>query len=229
MARPQAMEPRGLTGRMLAPLMERAGRRAREAALAALALQPAEKLLEVGFGTGALLERAERGFAAVVAGVDPSALMVAVAKKRLRGEVRQGICSALPWPRGSFDAAAAVHCFEYFANPGKGLAELARVLRPGGRLVMVLRPQGRRGPAWLPNRRVRPGDETGAALQALERAGFAIETGPLSRGLAVIVARRSALPAEAPVPLKADGPMRQRHGRVARRELLTALDPGGTG
>ncbi len=114
-----------------------------EAAL--LAALPARlgRLLDVGTGTGRLLELvAERAEHAL--GVDASRAMLALARARLaeRGlaggcAVRQADMYRLPFADGGFDAVAMQMVLHYAEDPAAALAEASRVLRPGGLLLVV--------------------------------------------------------------------------------------------
>jgi ArsR family transcriptional regulator len=99
-------------------------------------------LLDIGTGTGRMLEllgpRVERAL-----GLDLSREMLAVARvnlerARLRNcSIRQGDMYQLPLPRASFDAVVIHQVLHYAEHPDQAVAEAARVLRPGGRLVIV--------------------------------------------------------------------------------------------
>ena len=99
-------------------------------------------LLDIGTGTGRVLEclasRIGRGI-----GIDTSRDMLAVARARLAAaglahcHVRQGDMYALPMLDGSFDAVTLHLVLHYADRPAAVLAEAARVLKPGGRLVVV--------------------------------------------------------------------------------------------
>jgi SAM-dependent methyltransferase len=101
------------------------------------------RLLDIGTGTGAVLEwLAERSDAAL--GVDASRDMLALARARLaerglsaRCAVRQADMYRLPFPDASFDAATLQMVLHYADDPAAALAEAARVLKPGGALVIV--------------------------------------------------------------------------------------------
>jgi ubiquinone/menaquinone biosynthesis C-methylase UbiE len=98
------------------------------------------RLLDVGCGDGAYLIEAARKGAAVV-GVDASEPMLQAARQRgqaLRAdiEVRRGEAQALPFPEGAFDVVFAVTLLCLQSDPAAVLSELARVLAPGGRLVV---------------------------------------------------------------------------------------------
>jgi ubiquinone/menaquinone biosynthesis C-methylase UbiE len=58
-----------------------------------------------------------------------------------RVEVKEGGASAIPYPDASFDRVAAVNTLHFWPDPPGGLREALRVLRPGGRLIVILRPK----------------------------------------------------------------------------------------
>ena len=104
--------------------------------------QPPRSLLDIGTGTGRVLQLlAPRiGFGL---GIDLSREMLAVARANLdrtslrNCQVRHGDMYHLPLPDGSFDAATLHNVLRFADDPGAAVAEAARVLRPGGRLVVV--------------------------------------------------------------------------------------------
>lgn len=109
-----------------------------------LALAPGDVVLDVGCGTGADVRRFARQVApgGRVVGIDASAAMIDVARSRAREagiggavDLSVGDASDLEFPDGSFDAVTADRVLMHTANPGRVVAELTRVLRPGGRLV----------------------------------------------------------------------------------------------
>jgi SAM-dependent methyltransferase len=99
------------------------------------------RILDVGCGAGPLLESLrDRG--AIVTGIEPSAKMLELARQRL-GEGaalhQAGLGAApLPFPDGTFDDAIACLVLHYLEDWKAPLAELRRVLTPGGRLIAVL-------------------------------------------------------------------------------------------
>ena len=98
-----------------------------------LAAQPGERILDLGCGDGQLTQRiAATG--ASVAGVDASPEMAAAA--RLRGIVVDlGVAESLPYASGSFDAVFSNAALHWVRDQDAMLAEVARVLRRGGRFV----------------------------------------------------------------------------------------------
>lgn len=101
-----------------------------------------EDLLDIGTGTGRMLElfagRAERAV-----GIDLSREMLAVARANLDKAglrnclVRQGDMYQLPLPDQSFDAVIVHQVLHYADEPAEAIEEAARVLKPGGRLIVV--------------------------------------------------------------------------------------------
>lgn len=192
---PQPMLPHGLAGRLFGRMMERLNRSAYERAASLLDLPPDGAFLELGFGTGRLLEMmAARHSDGFFAGIDASPLMVATAKRRLdrrhaARDLREGSAERLPWAEDSFDAAAALHCFQFWPDPVSTLCEIQRVLRPGGTFLLVLRAHGARDREWLPNPWSRTPQEVDDALALLKKAGFeARREWPDARTSPVIVA-----------------------------------------
>jgi ubiquinone/menaquinone biosynthesis C-methylase UbiE len=112
-----------------------------------LEIGPEDRVLDVGCGPGVALVaacvRAERGF---VAGVDPSAVMVGQARRRVRraivsgrAEVKHAVAEAIPYPDGSFTRALSIYSLDHWDSILAGLAELHRVLVAGGRVSIAVR------------------------------------------------------------------------------------------
>lgn len=107
------------------------------AALDAARVTSGTRLLDAGCGAGLLALLASlRG--AQVAALDAAPGLLAVARQRLPGgEVREGDLEALPFADSSFDAATAVNSIFYAEDMAAAIRELARVVRPGGRVVVT--------------------------------------------------------------------------------------------
>jgi ArsR family transcriptional regulator len=97
-------------------------------------------IADLGCGTGSLTATLAPFVRRVVA-VDASAPMLAAARRRLDGltnvDIRQGELEAVPIEDAQVDAAVMSLVLHYIAEPAKALGEAARVLRPGGRLIVV--------------------------------------------------------------------------------------------
>lgn len=120
-------------------------RRWRQAAARACALTPGASALDVACGTGRLTEELARasGPRGRVVGVDFSPRMLDEARRRRPGlEWVEADALSLPFSEASFDAATIAFGLRNLAQPQGGLAEMARVVKPGGRLVVLefLRP-----------------------------------------------------------------------------------------
>lgn len=93
-----------------------------------------QRALDVGCGPGALTAQlvARLGSDAVLA-IDPSPRFVEAVRARLpQVDVRSGVAEHLPFPDDSFDVALAQLVVHFMTDPVSGLAEMARVTRPGG-------------------------------------------------------------------------------------------------
>ncbi len=107
--------------------------------MAAADLAGAASVLDVGCGEGQLSRLAVSGGAQRVVGVDPTSAQVREAVQRGGGPVyARGAAAALPFPSSSFDAVVACLVFEHIDSVDDALAEVGRVLRPGGRFLFFL-------------------------------------------------------------------------------------------
>src|SRR3954451_8002782 len=116
--------------------------RRRGLARGSLAAAPGERVVDVGCGPGFFCaELAEEvGDSGFVLGLDMSAAMLALAADRCAGrgnvELREADAGSLPVDDGSFDAALCGQVLEYVPDATASLAEMRRILRPGGRVVV---------------------------------------------------------------------------------------------
>lgn len=98
------------------------------------------RILDAGCGAGPLLESLrERG--ALVTGFDASAKMLELARKRLGDDAALQVAdigAPLPFPDGAFDDVVAALVLHYLEDWTAPLAEIRRVLKPGGRLIMAV-------------------------------------------------------------------------------------------
>jgi len=108
----------------------------RQFAVEAVAEARPRRVVEVGGGEGELAERLQDELGVEVVGIDQSARMVEL--QRSKGiDARVGDVQELPFADGEFDVAVAAWMLYHVPDLDRGLAELARVLAPGGTLVAV--------------------------------------------------------------------------------------------
>lgn len=111
--------------------------------LRALELRPRERVLDLGTGPGFLAYdmAATVGSSGQVAGVDISEAMLGMARRRCAAqpwaEFHDADVTRLPFADCAFDAAVSTQVYEYVPDIARALAELQRVIRPGGRVVIL--------------------------------------------------------------------------------------------
>lgn len=115
----------------------------RMATLQALALRCGESVLDVGVGPGFLAHDMAQlvGDTGQVVGIDNAAAMIEMARGRCAGlsqvEIKPGDADNLEFTDGSFDAVVCTQVLLYVAQIKQALSEIHRVLKPGGRAVVV--------------------------------------------------------------------------------------------
>jgi ubiquinone/menaquinone biosynthesis C-methylase UbiE len=110
----------------------------------ALDLQPDDKLLEIGFGSGMFIKK-YASHVSRIGGLDYSEDMVNLASsinkdliKSGKAEFKQGDVSAIPWGDNTFSAVVGIETFFFWPEPEAALKEIFRVLAPEGRLVLEM-------------------------------------------------------------------------------------------
>ncbi|MCL4534052.1 MAG: class I SAM-dependent methyltransferase [Bacteroidetes bacterium] len=156
------------------------------------------QILDVGSGPGWLaIQIAFRGPAWQVTGIDPSEEMVRLAaenarRRDLEGRVNfsKGTAESIPFPDGSFDVVVSTLSLHHWTDPAAGLREIGRVLKPGGRFIVLDLRRDLAILVWLilnlvqrlvlPPALRRVGEPRGSALSAYtpdEAANMAVQAG----------------------------------------------------
>jgi len=133
----------------------------RKQAVALVNRLPGREVLEVGVGTGLALPhyRSDK----LITGIDLSAEMLEQAHKRVRETNLRNVAALLEmdaeatdFADASFDTAVAMFVASVVPNPRRLLAEMRRVVRPGGNILFVNHFAARRGPRWWIERAMAP-------------------------------------------------------------------------
>jgi demethylmenaquinone methyltransferase/2-methoxy-6-polyprenyl-1,4-benzoquinol methylase len=117
----------------------------RRAMVDAVRATEGERVLDVATGTGLVAQGLVRSYGCEVLGLDQSAQMLAGAQARLdrdsdlarRVSLVEGEAERLPFPDAEFDHLTFTYLLRYVENPGATMAELARVVKPGGRIASL--------------------------------------------------------------------------------------------
>lgn len=118
----------------------------------AIAASPEDRVLDVATGTGMVADELVRRYGCTVVGLDQSADMLAIARTR-RGvfdSLVEGRAERLPFPDACFDHLTFTYLLRYVDDPAAVMRELARVVRPGGRVASLefAVPTGAWRPLW---------------------------------------------------------------------------------
>lgn len=189
----QARHAEGPLGRLIAFIMARETWAENLCAIDALSVGPTDHVLDIGCGPGrGLAELARRATHGRVAGADPSELMVNTAVQRNRSHVRarlvdvaQAGVDRLPFADAAFDKVLCVHVVYFWSDLYAGLHEIARVVKPGGRLALVFRTAANEAAI-----RAFPSDvyrfpTLGEVAAALTNAGFSVDRATPDAGAVV--------------------------------------------
>ena len=141
----QASAPHGAVGRLMGRIWVNETAAVNDIAIELLNPAPGERICEIGFGPGRTVQRLAAAGAEVV-GVDVSSAMMATAARRNASAIAtrhvqllQGNGTTVPKADDSLDAVVGVHTIYFWPEPAATLHDLARALRPGGRLVLAFR------------------------------------------------------------------------------------------
>ena len=140
----QAKKPTGFIGKILARGMALGHRSFYKNTAKVLDLQPDDKYLEIGFGSGLFIKK-YASHVTRIAGLDYSEDMVKLASsinenliKSGKAELKQGTVSNIPWSNNEFSAVAGIETFFFWPEPEASLKEIFIVLAPDGRLVLEM-------------------------------------------------------------------------------------------
>lgn len=179
----QARHASGWLGRVIAFIMARETWAENQRAIDTLDVQAGDHVIDIGCGhgrsLGALAARAGKGG---VVGVDPSDLMAEIAVDRNRalikaGKVKVAIASAgdLPFDAEAFDKALCVHVVYFWQDLRTSFREIARVLKPNGRFVLVFRTDADEAAVAAFPADVYSFRSLSEVVAALSDAGFAVD------------------------------------------------------
>jgi SAM-dependent methyltransferase len=193
----QARHPHGPVGFLLSRIWIRETATVNDTAVDLLAPTSGERILELGFGPGRTLSRIAATGATVV-GVETSPAMLRNATRRNRAQITAGRIRLhhgdginLPVDTHSVDGALSVHTIYFWPQPQATLAELARILRPGGRLVLAYRTGEHPLPRRLDPNVYHTVPTTSQAVEWLHATGFTdvrVETRPTAATVAWLLA-----------------------------------------
>ena len=144
----QFHQPTGYTGKLAGWLMTARNKARSDWTVEQLNIQPYQHILEIGYGTGRTLEevgmKLKIGF---IAGIDHSAIMCQEASRRNKRFIRQqlmqlhiGKAADLSYPPHYFHTIYGSNVHFFWKEPQYEFMQLARLLKTGGRLVMVFQP-----------------------------------------------------------------------------------------
>lgn len=149
----QFSHPRGILGSFVGRLMARSNGELNAWTATHLHIQRTHCILEIGHGPGTLIQLiAKHTEAGYIVGVDPSQVMHKQASQLNEQAIEQGrvllekgVVSDLAFQAQTFDTVVSVNTFQFWSDPIEDLQEVRRVLKPGGRLVVVLQPRWLKG------------------------------------------------------------------------------------
>lgn len=146
----QLGNPTGIFGKLAASIWNRRNAALNDTAFELLELKPTDRVLDIGFGGGYLLDRmATKVTEGWLAGVDISPAMVANAEKRYRALIQSGkielkcaTVESIPYPDQHFTKVCSINSIFYWQDIKQGLIEIRRVLEKDGKAVVCFTDKG---------------------------------------------------------------------------------------
>jgi ArsR family transcriptional regulator len=155
------------------------GRTWQSLAVGLAALLDLGDVLDVGSGDGAAASSLAP-YCRSLTCIDSSAKMIEAARERLQRfvhvQARVADVHELPFADGSFDSVLMFHTLTYAEKPAKALTECARVLRPGGRLVLLCLDEHRQHEVTAPYGERHPGFTPAAVRELMTSTGLLVRT-----------------------------------------------------
>lgn len=147
----QFRKPTGKVGWFMGQVMALKNKERSQWVLSLLKIQPDDQILEIGFGPGLDIQRISQQISCgFVAGIDYAEIMVCQASKRNAAAIRAGkvnlqcaTASKLPYGDQSFDKVFSINVAQFWDQPLTVLAEVQRVLKPGGLVAIAVQPRDR--------------------------------------------------------------------------------------
>jgi ubiquinone/menaquinone biosynthesis C-methylase UbiE len=143
----QLRKPGGVLGNKVGQMMNKANEFLYDATIAEMAITESGSILEIGFGNGLFFDKLFANKNNItVAGIDYSALMVEAAKKINADKIaagkltlHHGNSDKLPFDDSTFDKVFCINVIYFWDKPYLHLAEIKRVLKPGGKFFATIR------------------------------------------------------------------------------------------
>jgi ubiquinone/menaquinone biosynthesis C-methylase UbiE len=141
----QVRKPSSGLGRVMTSAMNASHSQMTDWGLRHISIEKQFTILDVGCGGGRTIRKyAAAASDGMVYGIDYAAGSVAASRaenrdamEKGRVEIQQASVSQLPYPDAKFDLVSAVETIYYWPDPAKDLAEILRVLKPGGRVIVI--------------------------------------------------------------------------------------------
>ncbi len=178
----QSGHPTGWLGALISRIMARETTFENQRALDSLNLETQDRLIDIGTGHGTTLKEATKTIRnGLLVGIDPSAVMVRLARRKNRCHIKRGLvelhctqASNIPFPDNYFTKLLTVHTIYFWPDFSQQIREIYRVAALNARFVVCFRPQ--EDPTFankFPDTvyHIRPKD---LVLDAIEEAGFTL-------------------------------------------------------